>query len=243
MLIRSVAALSLATLLLSSAAFAADRQEIETIVEEYIRTHPEVLMQTLQKYQEEARARQEQAEFMAAVKNPVAVPEENSPALGPKNAPITIVEFSDFECPYCARSWPTIQGIMKRHEGKVRVIYKHSPLPFHKKAIPAHKAALAAARQGKFWPYHDLLVANLQTWQGGDEQAAFAAYADQLGLDAARFRKDMADPKLDETIQRDMKLGEKLGVQGTPTYFVNGVIVRGARSGDYFQKVIDATAK
>ncbi len=231
--------LLLLPLAIAGSAFAQDRAAIEKIVEEYIRSHPEVVMESLQRYQAEQKRAQEEA----ALQERVDVSIGDAPSIGPKNAPITLIEFSDFQCPYCARSFDTVEELSKRYKGKIRLVFKHNPLPFHKKARPAHKASIAAQRQGKFWSYRNLLMTHQGEWSGGDTDAVLKKYASEAGLDMSRFVKDMADPKLDAIIDADLAQAQEIGVQGTPTYIVNGAFVRGARDAAHFERVISLTTK
>jgi protein-disulfide isomerase len=162
-----------------------------------------------------------------------------SPAKGPANAPVTIVEFSDFQCPYCSRVGPTLQKVLEDYPKDVRVVYKHYPLSFHKQALPAAKASAAAGRQGKFWEMHDLLFQN----QRELNEAAFKGYAQQLGLDVAQFEKDYASPGVAQEVEADMTLARSLGVTGTPGFFVNGRFLSGAQPYSAFKTKIDAELK
>ena len=162
-----------------------------------------------------------------------------SPAKGPANASVTIVEFSDFQCPYCSRVGPTLQKVLDDYPKDVRVVYKHYPLSFHKQALPAAKASAAAGRQDKFWEMHDLLFKN----QRELNEAAFKGYAQQLGLDVAQFEKDYASPGVAEEVEADMALARTLGVTGTPGFFVNGRFLSGAQPYSAFKVKIDAELK
>jgi protein-disulfide isomerase len=158
-----------------------------------------------------------------------------SPARGPADAPVTIVEFSDFQCTYCLRSKPTVAQVLERYPGKIRLVFKHFPLEFHKEAPLAHRAALAANEQGKFWEMHDLIFAN-QARMGRDD---LIAHAKTLGLDMPRFLKDFDDSRFIAFIDRDLAEGMKVGVDGTPTFFINGTALVGAQPLDAFTAVID----
>jgi len=150
----------------------------------------------------------------------------NDPIKGPAHAPVTIVEFSDFECPFCSKVNPTMDEVKKTYGDKVRVVFKHNPLSFHKKARLAAKASLAAHQQGKFWEYHDLLFAN----QKALERADLEKYAEQLGLDLAAFRAALDSPELDAWIDEDQELSGEVDAQGTPNLFLNGRKFTGAKS-------------
>ena len=138
------------------------------------------------------------------------------------NAKVTIVEFSDYECPFCSRAEPTIAEIMKQYPNDVRVAFINNPLPMHKNAEGAAKAALAAQRQGKFWEMHEALFAN----QRGLNDAFYAQKAAELGLDAAKFQADMNDPAIKDLIDKGMKDGAGYGISGTPSFLINGVLLK-----------------
>jgi thiol-disulfide isomerase/thioredoxin len=141
-----------------------------------------------------------------------------SKVLGSPMAPVTIVEFSDFQCPHCAAANPELHRIVKEHEGRVKLVFKHYPLPSHTRAEPAARAAEAAARQGKFWEMTDLLF----TRQRALEDADLEKYAEQIGLDMARFRADLASEEVAAAVAADRAEGEAAKVEGTPTVYVNG---------------------
>lgn len=151
------------------------------------------------------------------------------------NAKVTIVEFSDYECPFCSRAEPTIAEIMKQYPNDVRVAFINNPLPMHKNAEGAAKAALAAQRQGKFWEMHEALFAN----QRGLNDAFYAQKAAELGLDAAKFQADMNDPAIKDLIDKGMKDGAGYGISGTPSFLINGVLLVGAQPAAAFKKVVD----
>lgn len=141
-----------------------------------------------------------------------------APAKGPEDAPVTIVVFDDYQCPYCVRLEPVLKQVLQFYPKQVRLVFKNYPLRMHQHARPAAVAALAAERQGKFWEYHDLLFANSQ--QLGD--AKFEELASQLGLDLKQFKKDSADPALAAKVDRDLRDGEEIGLPGTPGVYING---------------------
>ncbi len=157
-----------------------------------------------------------------------------APSLGPVDAPITIVAFSDFQCPFCARAATTINGLVGDFPGKIRVVFKHRPLSFHKRAKAAAIAAMAAHRQGKFWPYHDRLFANIRRLERDD----LLAYARDLGLEMGQFESDLEDPALQKYVEADDAMGQRVGANGTPTFFLNGYRIVGAQPPARFQKAI-----
>ncbi|MEZ4461483.1 MAG: DsbA family protein [bacterium] len=164
----------------------------------------------------------------------------NSPVLGSATAPITIVEFSDFECPFCSRGADTIHQLLKKYPNDVRLVFKHNPLPFHQQAPAASKAAMAAGEQGKFWEMHDILFKNQKEFKGANMKELTSGFAKQIGLDVAKFQKDFDNPKYDQVIKDDMELGSKLGVRGTPHFFINGERVSGAQPIDKFESIVKA---
>ncbi len=162
-----------------------------------------------------------------------------APVLGPKNAPVTIVAFSDFQCPFCGRVIPTLKEIEKTYEGKVKVIFKNQPLPFHNNARPAAMAAMAANEQGKFWEMHDKLFANQQNL----DRASLEKYASELQLDMGKFKAALDSNKFDAYITADANEGTRVGANGTPTFFINGRQVVGAQPIEQFKSVIDDELK
>jgi len=139
-------------------------------------------------------------------------------AFGPKDAPVTIVEFSDFECSYCSRAAGVVKKIKERFPKQVRFVFRHFPLSFHKKAHLASQASLAAKAQGKFWEYHDILFQN-QKALGRQE---LEKYAEQLQLDMKQFKADLDSGKYKAQVDADLKLGGEVFVSGTPSMFING---------------------
>lgn len=222
----------------------AEKARIEAIVQEYIRSHPAEIAESLNKYARAQQQRNEDAQMKAALNNRVDVPVEGSPASGPEDARITLVEFSDFQCPFCARVNGVLKKIRENHKAEIRFVFKNMPLrSIHPQAVPAAMAALAAGEQGKFWEYRDMLFSKQQEWSNGGAEAWFAKYAETLGLDVEKFKNDMNDEKIRGRVKEDEKLASKLGVRATPTFYVNGARVQGARDYDYFEKVIGQVSK
>lgn len=143
---------------------------------------------------------------------------DGSPVRGAPMAAITIVEYSDFECPYCGAASPALHRIVREFEGQVRLVFKHFPLSGHLHSMPAARAASAAQRQGKFWEMHDLLFAN----QENLDPALIERMAEELGLDMARFRADVEDEAVQAFIDANKDEGRRIGVDSTPAIFVNG---------------------
>ncbi|MGL1903833.1 MAG: thioredoxin domain-containing protein [Fibrobacterales bacterium] len=147
------------------------------------------------------------------------IPEGTSPVMGAKDPKITIVEFSDFQCPYCARATEQVQRIMEKYPEQVRLVFKHFPLSFHKKAPAAHAASMAAHNQGKFFEYRNALAPQYKNLS----EATFIDVAKKIGLNMEQFKKDMVlNAASNAVIKADMALGSSVGVRGTPSFYING---------------------
>lgn len=142
----------------------------------------------------------------------------DSPFKGPQDAPVTLVEWADFECPFCGFAAPLIDKLTERFPRRLRVVFKHYPLPAHQNAKLAALAAVAAHKQGKFWQMHKLLFANQQALNEAD----LMKYAKQIGLDVKQFTEDFKSIAAEKIIERDQKAANKVGLQGTPTIYING---------------------
>lgn len=143
---------------------------------------------------------------------------DGSPELGSPDAVVTIVEWADFECPFCRMVSPVLEGILERFEGQVRLVYKFYPLPAHTHGEIAARAAIAALNQGKFWEMHHMLFENQERL----EQADLERYAKQIGLDLPKFRGDLTSKETTERIEKDKKQADEVGLDGTPLMFING---------------------
>ncbi len=157
------------------------------------------------------------------------------PAKGPERAPVTIVEFTDFQCPFCSRAESTVSQVMVEYKDKVRVVFRDFPLPFHAQAQKASEAAHCASDQGKFWEMHGKLFAN----QSSLEVPALKGYAHDLGLDQGKFDKCLDSGEKAKLVEANRKAGEEAGVSGTPAFFVNGVLISGAQPFESFKSLID----
>ena len=164
---------------------------------------------------------------------------DGAPRRGPANAKVILVEFSDFQCPFCARVTATLSQIRQVYGEEVAIVFKNLPLAMHSKAKAAAAAAEAAHRQGKFWEMHDLIFAN----QREMSPQKYEQYAQQLGLDMDRFRKDVASAAVKKKVDADAAEAARLGVTGTPGFFVNGRFLSGAKPFDSFKVVIDEELK
>ena len=166
----------------------------------------------------------------------VDVPINGAPVKGAAKAPVTIVEFSDFHCPFCKRVLPTLKQIEEKYGDKVKIAFRDYPIDqLHPDARKAHEAARCATEQGKFWPYHDLLFENAPR----TSREELTAYAKMVGLDVGRFGQCVSSGKYKEVVQKDIDEGARLGVTGTPAYFINGRLVSGAQPLERFAQVID----
>ena len=171
--------------------------------------------------------------------DPVAIPTAGAPVLGPQAARITIVEFSDFQCPYCAAAVPQINAILKAYPSQVKLIFKQFPLEIHSQADLAAAAAVAAQKQGKFWALHDAMFAN----RNDLSRTNLLLLAKQAGLDMKRFETDIDSTEVRETVVRDVQDGNRAGVEGTPTIFINGQRYNGPITMDTLKPILDAELK
>jgi protein-disulfide isomerase len=158
-----------------------------------------------------------------------------SASRGPKAAPLQVIIFSDFQCPFCGRVEPTLAQMEKEYAGKVRFVWKNYPLPFHPNAEPAAEAAMAANAQGKFWQMHDKMFQNQQAL----DKPNLEKYAQEVGLNMAKFKADTDAAKFKPAIEAETKEGQAVGVNGTPAVFINGRKISGAYPFETFKKIAD----
>jgi protein-disulfide isomerase len=159
----------------------------------------------------------------------------SAPIRGSKSAKVTIVEWADFQCPFCVRANPTLDQIAKEYGDKVRIAFKHLPLSMHAKARAAHAAAEAAHRQGKFWEMHDRIFAKPKDLS----PETYLRYANEIGLDVDQYKSDVSSSSVRKVIDADLAMARKLGVSGTPSFFINGRFLSGAQPYGSFARVID----
>jgi len=194
-----------------------------------IRENPEVILEAVQSYQRQQRE-QEQKARRSALQQLKANPQAwlgSSPVKGAKTGKIVLIEFSDFQCPFCARANSTLKQFMEKHGNTVTLVYKHLPLTsIHPEALPAAKASWAAGQQGKFWEFHDALFVNQK--QLGD--SLYTQIAQSLKLDLQKFDRDRTSPSAAAAIQQDLELADALGIEGTPFFVMNGETLSGAVS-------------
>jgi protein-disulfide isomerase len=155
---------------------------------------------------------------------------------GGKDAKVTVVEFSDFECPYCVRAATAVTDLKKKYGDKIRVIFRHFPLSFHKNAHVASQAAMFANSKGKFWEFHDMVFQNQKAMTRPDLEK----YAQKIGLNVGALKKALDSGAFKSAVDADMELGKQVGVQGTPTMFVNGGRVQNPTDVNAISKDIDA---
>jgi protein-disulfide isomerase len=194
--------------------------QLEAQVLEIIRNNPQVIVESVQAYQETQQNDVQQARqaFLQQMSTDPSAIIGNSPVRGAAAKNIVIVEFSDFQCPFCAKAHETVNQFMEKHQGEVTLTYKHLPLTqIHTQALPAAKAAWAAGQQGKFWEYHDALF-NQQPELG---ESLYQTIAQTLNLDLEQFNSDRQGEAAQAAIEEDLILARRLGINGTPFFFMN----------------------
>jgi protein-disulfide isomerase len=209
--------------------------QLEEQVLEIIRKHPEVIIESVQAYQQQQAQKVQKVRqaFLEDLKtNPQAIIGD-SPKTGASESKTLLIEFSDFQCPYCADAHQTLKKLLAKHQKDVTLVYKYFPLtPIHGEAMPAATAAWAAQQQGKFWEYHDALFTN----QDKLGESLYVNVAKKLNLDLAKFETDrrIANTAIDQ----DIKLAEKLGLSGTPFFIINSETVSGAVQLSDLEKIL-----
>ncbi len=158
----------------------------------------------------------------------------DDPVRGPKSAPITIIEFTDFQCPYCKRSQDTLKKVLEVYGDQVKIVEKQFPLSFHNRAKPAAEAVLCAKEQGKFWEMHSKVFPSQSL-----EDADFTRFATEIGLNMKKFNKCYTEHRMAPRIDADMAEGQRVGVRGTPHFFINGRPINGAQPFEAFKAIID----
>ena len=166
----------------------------------------------------------------------VEVATNGAPFKGPAKALVTMVKFEDFHCPYCKKAQPTVAQVLSKYGKKIRLVHRDFPIDsIHPAARKAHEAARCANEQGKFWQYHDVLYANAPKADAAD----LKSYAEKVGLNAPAFEKCVASGKFRDAVQKDVDEGVRLGVTGTPSFFINGRLLSGAEPFERFAAIID----
>ena len=201
--------------------------ELEETVLEIIRKHPEVLIESVQAYQKQQQEQQQQARqsFASQLKSKPQTIIADSPSTGSLSEKIILLEFSDFQCPYCEKAYETVKEFMDKHGDEVTLVYKHFPLfTIHPQALPAAKASWAAQQPGKFWDYYDALFEQ----QDNLGEDFYIELAEDLDLDMEQFERDRNSRNADLAIEKDMELAQEIGIQGTPLFIFNGQVFSGA---------------
>lgn len=182
-----------------------------------------------------AEALRKNASVSVKLQPPTVEVSAEGPARGPQDAAVTIVEFSDFECPFCQRAAETVDKIVAEYGDRVRLVYRHYPLPSHANARRAAEASTCAHEAGKFWPYHDLLFKN----QHALAETDLIKYAREAGIDETSFRSCLESGRGTAAVDKDAAAGDAAGVNGTPAFFVNGRPLSGALPYETFKEAID----
>lgn len=195
---------------------------LEEQVLQILRNHPEVIIESVQTYQQNQKQAQQQAQQAAIQQLNSNVLVGNSPTTGAQNSPNLLVEFSDFQCPFCAQAADDVQAFLQQNPEQFTFTYKHLPLQaIHDQALPAAQAAWAAQQQGKFWSYHDALFSRQE--ELGDK--LYTEIAQQLQLDLAQFDRDRNSNTALKAINADLDLAQRIGITGTPFFALNGQVL------------------
>lgn len=160
---------------------------------------------------------------------------EGAAVRGPEDAPIKMVEFCDFQCPFCAASQAGLEQVFEQYEGQIMLAYRHFPLAGHPQSMLAAEASECAKEQGKFWEMHDLIFENARDLSVDSYQA----FASELQLDLAQFRECLSEHRYRDVVLKDLRDGQSYGVEGTPTFFINGQMLRGMADWERFQEMIE----
>jgi protein-disulfide isomerase len=171
--------------------------------------------------------------------DPIEIATAGSPVTGPADAPVTLIEFSDFQCPFCWKAAAQLREVLKAFPTQVKLVFRQYPLETHSQAALAAAAAIAANKQGKFWPLHDAMFANRQDLS----RESISRLAAKAGLDVKRFEQDWPAKDTINAVMRDMADGERAGVDGTPSVFINGKRYHGSLELEPMRAVIDAELK
>lgn len=226
-------------------------KENPEIITEAIKANPEKFIDALneavksaQDGQAKKREEEEKKALEDSFNNPlVAELRADESFRGNKDAQITLVEYSDFECPFCSRGFNTVQELLKKYEGKIRFVYKHLPLSFHPQAMPASQyyEAIRLQDPAKAWKFHDEVYNNQRKLQNGE--AFLKATAKSVGADMNKLAKDIKSEAVQKRIDADMAEAAKFGFQGTPGFLLNGIPVKGAYPTSHFDGLIEELKK
>jgi predicted DsbA family dithiol-disulfide isomerase len=213
-----------------------DRPELVLSV---LETHPVLVADLFERAGEIRKEKIEEEQWRRELLHPkTPAIADDRPVRGPRSAPVTIVEYSDFQCPYCESAARTIRKILADHGAEVRFVYKHNPLPFHAAAEPAARyfEAIALQSEEQAWRFHDLVFEQQQSLSGGED--TLREIAAGLDIDQARLTGDLASPAVAERLRLDQEEARKFGFDGTPAFLVNGVSLIGNQPAEDFERVI-----
>ena len=221
------------------------------VLTEAIEKHPAEFIEALQKAAKNAqeemgknREAEEKKKLEESFEKPLVAEIRSDESIrGPKDAVLTLVEYSDFECPFCSRGYDTVQALLKKYDGKIRFVYKHLPLSFHEQAMISARYYEAVRMQDpkKAFAFHDAVFSNQRKLKNG--VAFLEATAKQVGADMGRLKKDLGSEAITKRIEADQKEAGTFGMQGTPGFLLNGVPVRGAYPPEYFVGIVDELQK
>lgn len=222
-----------------------------TILTDAIKANPAEFIDALNQAVQEARkgdakkqAEAEKKQFEDSFKNPLkAEIRKDETFRGSKDAPLTLVEYSDFECPFCSRGYKTVQSLLEKYKGKIRFVYKHLPLSFHPNAMPASQyyEAIRLQSEKKAWKFHDNLYENPSKIKLGEKY--FKSVAKKLKVNMKKLAKDVKSKKVQDRIDADLAEAKKFGFNGTPGFLLNGIPVKGAYPESHFVKIVDELKK
>jgi protein-disulfide isomerase len=194
----------------------------------------------LVEYYETLKKEQKIEMLLPPYEAPKVAVDATGPSKGPASAPVTIVEFSDFECPFCVRAEPTVKALLAKYPDKIKLVYRDFPLPMHSHAPKAAEAAHCAGDQGKYWEMHERLFASNGKLEVSDLKAAARGVQ---GLDGAKFDKCLDSSEKAALVEKNKKAGEEAGVSGTPAFFINGRLISGAQPLEAFTAIVDQELK
>ncbi len=226
-------------------------KENPEIINQAILAHPAQYIETLQSAaklaQEDIKKKQELEEknkLEESFKNPLVASIRPDEAIrGTKGAPITLVEYSDFECPFCSRSYETVKSLLKKYDGKIQFVYKHLPLNFHEQAMVSaeYYEAIRLQNTEKAFKFHDEIFQNQRSLKNGKK--FLDETAKKIGVDMSRLNKDLNSSTVKTRIAEDMAEAQKFGMQGTPGFLLNGVPIKGAYPEEYFEEILSELKK
>ncbi len=191
-------------------------------------------------YYEKLKKEQNIEVLLAPYEPPKVAVDATGPSKGPANAPVTIVEFSDFECPFCSRAEPTVKALLAKYPDKIKLVYRDFPLPMHPRAPKAAEAAHCAGDQGKYWEMHEKLFSQSTKLEVSDLKAAAREIQ---GIDGAKFDRCLDSNEKAQLVEKNKKAGEEAGVSGTPAFFINGRLISGAQPLEAFTAIVDQELK